>query len=197
MGTIIKARKVGLGQFDQSRYDHWPYHSWYRGPCHDPISFRHWKDPGPFVQYRGIAGAKGRFLSFCSVLTRAAFSFVGTETVAIAAGEAKNPGRNIPKAINRVSALCEYLPNDVIQGFYCSTYVLGTTVIGLLVPSNDPGLNQASTKGTAAASPFAVAIERAGIKALPSVVNACLITSASSAASSDIYTGSRVLCIRI
>jgi amino acid transporter len=73
-------------------------------------------------------------------------------------------------------------------------------------------LNLASTKGTAAASPFVIAIERAGIKSLPSVrpvavtalnayltfqkkiINACLITSASSAASSDIYTGSRVLC---
>jgi amino acid transporter len=40
-------------------------------------------------------------------------------------------------------------------------------VIGLLVPSNDPDLNLQS--GNAAASPFVIAIKRAGIKGLPSV----------------------------
>jgi len=48
-------------------------------------------------------------------------------------------------------------------------YVLGTLVIGLLVPSNDPGLDLKEGKGTAAASPFVIAIKRAGIKGLPSV----------------------------
>ncbi|KAF9480069.1 amino acid permease [Pholiota conissans] len=151
------------------------------GPDHDRIGFRYWKDPGPFVQFRHIAGSKGRFLGFCSVLTQAAFSFIGTETVAIAAGEAKNPRRNIPKAINRVSTRILLF------------YIGGTAVIGLLVPSNSPGLNLAAIQGTAGASPFVIAIERAGIKVLPSIINACLITSASSAASSDIYTSSRVL----
>lgn len=33
----------------------------------------------------------------------------------------------------------------------------------------------------------------AGIKALPSIINACLLTSAWSAASSDLYTSSRAL----
>ena len=73
-------------------------------------------------------------------------------------------------------------------------YVLGTLVIGLLVPSNDPGLSDPNSKGTAAASPFVIAISRAGIKGLPSVINACLLTSAWSAASSDLYTSSRALC---
>jgi hypothetical protein len=40
-------------------------------------------------------------------------------------------------------------------------------VIGLLVPSNDPGLDLKSK--TAAASPFVIAIKHAGIKGLPSV----------------------------
>ena len=53
------------------------------GPNHDRIGFRYWKDPGPFVQFRGIAGAKGRFLGFWAVLTQAAFSFIGTEIVAV------------------------------------------------------------------------------------------------------------------
>jgi amino acid transporter len=73
----------------------------------------------------------------------------------IAAGEAKNPRRNIPKAIRRV-----YIRILLF-------YIGGVTIIGLLVPSNDPGLALGS--GTAAASPFVIAIKRSGIKVLPGV----------------------------
>ncbi|THH21448.1 hypothetical protein EW146_g85 [Bondarzewia mesenterica] len=149
------------------------------GPNHDRLGFRYWKHPGPFVQYNGIAGAKGQFLGWWAVITQAAFSFIGTEIVAIAAGEAKNPRRNLPKAIRRV-----YIRILLF-------YIGGVIVIGLLVPSNNAELNLNS--GTAAASPFVIAISTAGIKALPSIVNACLLTSAWSAASSDLYTSSRAL----
>lgn len=53
------------------------------GPNHDRIGFRYWKDPGPFAQYKGISGAEGRFLGWWSVLDNAAFSFIGTEIVAV------------------------------------------------------------------------------------------------------------------
>ena len=56
-------------------------------------------------------------------------------------------------------------------------YILGTFVIGLLVPSNSVQLELSGTgsqAGTAAASPFVIAIETAGIKALPSVSVHCL-----------------------
>ncbi|KAJ7667693.1 amino acid permease [Mycena polygramma] len=151
------------------------------GPDHDRLGFRYWKNPaiGPFVQYNGISGAKGRFLGWWAVMTQAAFSYIGTEIVAIAAGEAKNPRRNLPKAIKRV-----YIRILLF-------YIGGVIVIGLLVPSNDPGLNLAN--GTAASSPFVIAIKRSGIKALPSIINACLLTSAWSAGSSDLYTSSRAL----
>ncbi|KAI0053279.1 hypothetical protein FA95DRAFT_717788 [Auriscalpium vulgare] len=149
------------------------------GPDHDRLGFRFWKHPGPFVQYHGIGGAKGRFLGWWAVMTQAAFSFIGTEIVAIAAGEAKNPRRNLPKAIRRV-----YIRILLF-------YIGGVTVIGLLVPSNDPHLDLGH--GTAAASPFVIAISRSGIKALPSIINACLLTSAWSAASSDMYTSSRAI----
>ncbi len=55
------------------------------GPNHDRIGFRYWKTPGPFVQYDNIAGAKGRFLGWVAVMTQAAFSFLGTELVAVRA----------------------------------------------------------------------------------------------------------------
>jgi hypothetical protein len=53
------------------------------GPDHDRIGFRYWKHPGPFVQFDGISGAKGRFLGFSKVFTQAAFSYIGTEIVAV------------------------------------------------------------------------------------------------------------------
>lgn len=53
------------------------------GPSHDRIGFRYWKHPGPFNQFDGISGAKGRFLAWWDVLTQAAFSFIGTEIVAV------------------------------------------------------------------------------------------------------------------
>ncbi|KAI0798668.1 amino acid permease [Irpex lacteus] len=149
------------------------------GPDHDRLGFRFWKHPGPFVQFAGIAGAKGRFLGWWTVLINAAFSFIGTEIVAITSGEAKNPRRNIPRAIRRV-----YIRILLF-------YIGGVTVIGLLVPSNHPDL--ALQTSTAAKSPFVIAIKRAGISGLPSVINVALLTAAVSAASSDLYTASRSL----
>jgi len=149
------------------------------GPTHETIGFKYWRDPGPFTQYSGIPGVTGRFLGFWAVLTQAAFSFIGTEIVAIAAGEAKNPRRNLPRAIKKV-----YIRILVF-------YLGGTFIIGILVPSNDPGL--ALNSGNALASPFVIAIRRAGIPALPSIINACLLTSAWSAASSDLFTSSRAI----
>jgi amino acid transporter len=149
------------------------------GPDHKPIGFRYWRNPGPFVQYLGIQGATGRFLGFWAVLIQAAFSYIGTEIVAICAGESHNPKKTLPKAIKRV-----YIRILLF-------YILGTFVIGMLVASNDARL--ALGTGTAVSSPFVIAINNSGIKALPSIINACLLTSAWSAASSDLYTSSRAL----
>ncbi|KAL0575811.1 hypothetical protein V5O48_006165 [Marasmius crinis-equi] len=152
------------------------------GPSHDRIGFRYWQNPGPFAQFNGIPGSKGQFLGWWSVMTQAAFSFLGTESVAIAAGEAKNPRRNIPKAIKRV-----YIRILLF-------YIGGTIIIGLLVPSNEPRLKLDTTLGsTTGSSPFVIAIKNAGIDGLPSVINAALLTSAWSAASSCLYTSSRTL----
>lgn len=148
------------------------------GPEGDPIGFKYWNDPGAFVQYHGIAGTTGRFLGFVSVLMQAAFSFIGTEIVALCAGEAKNPRRNIPRAIKRVFVRIVLF------------YIGGVFVIGIIVPSNAPGLRL--NEGTAK-SPWVIAIRAAGIKALPSIINACLLSSAWSAASADLYTSSRAL----
>ncbi|POY76820.1 hypothetical protein BMF94_0072 [Rhodotorula taiwanensis] len=140
-------------------------------PNGEYIGGRYWHNPGAFVQFLGIEGAKGRFLGTWAVLIQASFSYIGTEIVAIAAGETKDPRKTLPRAIKNV--------------------YIRVTVTGLLVPSNDKRL--ALGTGTAVSAPFVIAIQDAGIKALPSIINACLLTSAWSAASSDLYTSSRAL----
>jgi L-asparagine transporter-like permease len=73
------------------------------GPNHDRLGFRNWKNPGPFVQFAGIAGSKGRFLGFWAVLTQAAFSYIGTEIVAVSI----NPNYT---RTNNIQASCCRLP---------------------------------------------------------------------------------------
>ncbi|OAV99426.1 hypothetical protein PTTG_04513 [Puccinia triticina 1-1 BBBD Race 1] len=149
------------------------------GPNHDRIGFRYWLSPGPFNQLNEIPGSTGRFLAFWSVLVQAAFSYQGTEIVALAAGEAENPRKNVPKAINKV--------------FYriLIFYIGGMTVVGLLVPYNSPDLLGGS--GDATSSPFVIAIKSAGISVLPDIVNVVILTAVFSAANSDLYAGSRIL----
>lgn len=55
-------------------------------------------------------------------------------------------------------------------------------MVGLIVPSNDENLLLAT--GNAAESPFVIAARRAGIKVVPSIINAVVLTSAWSAGNS-------------
>lgn len=67
----------------------------------------------------------------------------------------------------------------------------GIFVISVLVPYDEPRLLSAEGAGTATASPFVIAIQNAGIKALPSIVNAVILLAAWSAGNSDLYAASR------
>lgn len=147
------------------------------GPNGEYIGFRYWRDPGPFAkEYLGLTGSLKEFLGFWSVLTTASFSYFGSEIVAVAAAESRNPTRAIPRAIKQVYVRIVLF------------YVLGTLVIGLNVPSTHPRLGESND---AHASPFVIAIEAAGIKVLPHIINACIISAAWSAANADVYIGSR------
>jgi len=148
-------------------------------PDHHRRGFEYWRNPGPFVQFADIAGPKGRFLGFWSVLIQAAYAFIGTEILGMTAAETRNPRRNIPRAIKTV-----YWRITLF-------YILGVFILGLICPSNADGLT--SGLGTAASSAWVIAIKLASIKALPSIINAALLTSAWSAGSSDLYTSSRAL----
>lgn len=152
------------------------------GPKYDRIGFRYWNTPGAMKEY--IAkGDKGRFLGWFSTLIQAAFSFAGVETVAVAAGETENPRRNIPKAVRRVFYRILFF------------YVIGSLIIGMIVPYNEPHLlsAQATGKANGAQSPWVIAVNNAGIPALPSIINAILLTSAFSAGNAFLYVSSRYL----
>lgn len=148
------------------------------GTAQPRTGFRYWKDPGPFVEYIAT-GSWGKFLGFWAVMSNAVFSFAGVESVAMAAAETQNPRQAIPNACKRVFARVSLF------------YILAVLVVGMLVPSNDPRLDDES--GTAAQSPFVIAASAAGIKAIPSVVNAIVITSAWSASNQALLAGTRVL----
>lgn len=168
-------------------------------PGSPAIGFAYWSDPGAFQQLNDIPGVTGRFLAFWSVFVQAAFSYLGTEIVALTAGEAENPRRNVPKAIKRVfyrireSCYFVCFPTRINAHWLLSTvlfYVLSVFVMGLIVSPNDDQLINGS--GTNA-SPWVIAIERAGIAGLPSVINVVVLLSAFSAGNSDLYAASRTL----
>lgn len=64
-------------------------------------------------------------------------------------------------------------------------------MLTLSVPSNDPNLLNGT--GNAASSPFVIGMQRAGIKVLPHIINACILTSAWSAGNTYVYLCSRTL----
>ncbi|KAG5926530.1 hypothetical protein E4U42_003180 [Claviceps africana] len=149
------------------------------GPHGDVIGFRFWKDPGPFVQYLGIPGSWGQFVGFWRVLVSASYAFSNVENVSVAGAETRNPRQNIPKAAKRVF-------------WRIFVFYLGTVFsVGLTVSSADEALTARS--GDAGASPFAIAATNAGIKAVPSIINAVVVTSAWSAGNSAMLVGTRTL----
>jgi len=152
-------------------------------PGQHRLGFQYWRNPGAMKKYVSTNPNTGRFLGLWSTLVNAAFSYGGVEMVAVAAGEAENPRKNIPKAVKRVFWRILFF------------YVLGSLAIGVLVPSNDPHLLKAIANGSAGAarSPWVIAIVRAKIPVLPSIINAVILTSASSSANAFLYTGSRYL----
>jgi amino acid transporter len=101
----------------------------------------------------------------------------------MAAGEAENPRKVMPRAYNGV--------------FYRLTafFVLGSLAVGILVPHDDAELKASFKLGLpgAAASPYVVAMNRLKIGVLPDIVNAMALASAFSAGNSYVYCASRYL----
>ncbi|KAH8647643.1 amino acid permease/ SLC12A domain-containing protein [Xylariales sp. PMI_506] len=136
---------------------------------HHYIGGENWHLPGaPFVG--GIGG-------FASVFVTAAFAYGGTESIAITAGETKNPTRNMPRVVKNVFWRILLF------------YILSILLIGLDVPYNYPNLSSKVT----ATSPFTIVFEMTGAKAAGSVINAVILTSVLSAGNHALFAGTRLM----
>ncbi|KAF2023923.1 hypothetical protein EK21DRAFT_79841 [Setomelanomma holmii] len=142
------------------------------------IGFKYWNEPGAFAPYLA-EGAVAKFVGFWAVLIQAGFAYQGTELCAIGAGESANPRKTMPKAIRRT--------------FWSifTLFVFTIFFIGILVPYTNEAIAVGDTN--AGSSPIVIAIQLAGVKALPDIMNAILLTVVLSAASSNVYSGSRIL----
>lgn len=100
------------------------------------------------------------------------FSFGGIELIGITAGEADDPKRSIPKAINQVIWR--------ILIFYIGTLL----VLMMLYPWNKVGME---------ASPFVQIFSNIGIPAAAHLLNLVVLTAAVSVYNSAIYSNSRML----
>jgi histidine transporter len=125
---------------------------------------------GNLVEHGGLFpnGFEGLLASFAVVM----FAFGGIETIGITAGEAADPKKVIPKAVNTV-------PVRVLL-----FYVLTLGVLMSLFPWNEVGSN---------GSPFVQIFSGLGIPAAPHILNAVVITAALSAINSDIFGAGRIL----
>ncbi|PHH78696.1 hypothetical protein CDD80_6434 [Ophiocordyceps camponoti-rufipedis] len=151
-------------------------------PRGDRFGFTFWNRPGAFAELY-YPGPLGRWLGFLQCLIQAAFTIAGPDYVSMTAGEAQNPRVVMPRAYDAV--------------FYRLTafFVLGSLCVGILVPYDDPEMRAAFVNSVsgAAASPYVVAMNRLGIRVLPHIVNAMILTSAFSAGNSYLYCASRSL----
>jgi amino acid transporter len=154
------------------------------GPDHDRRGFRYWKrEPFNNTFDDLLPQSKARFLGFWAVLTQAAFSYGGMEGLAMICLEASNPQVTIKTAVRAI--------------FYriVGLYVFSILLIGMCLSRSDPNLLQANNAdtGTAAESPFVIIIQGAGIKVLPHIINAVILTSAFSSGNEFLYSSSRSL----
>ena len=130
----------------------------------EPVGPQNLVDHGGFMP-NGLGG----LLAALSVVV---FAFGGIETIGITAGEAGDPARSIPKAVNAVPAR--------ILLFYVGTMV----VLMSLVPW---------TEVTGEASPFVQIFSALGIPAAASILNVVVIVAAVSAINADTFGAGRML----
>ena len=126
------------------------------------------------------AGFRNGFKGFCSVFVTASFAFGGTELTGLAAAEADDPRKQIPRAAKQVFWRIAFF------------YVVNLFILGLLVPADASILLNSSGANTKY-SPFVYAFRLAGVKVLPSMFNAVITISVISVANSATYGSTRTL----
>ncbi|KAL4798391.1 amino acid permease/ SLC12A domain-containing protein [Aspergillus venezuelensis] len=152
-------------------------------PQHDAYGFRYWNSPGSFAEHHST-GTLGRFEGFLAALWSASFTCVGPEYVSVVAAEAKYPRTYIKTAFKTVYYR------------FVMFFIGGALCAGIVVAYNDPALIQAVTgegSGSAAASPYVIAMRNLEIQVLPHLINALLVTTIFSAGNTYTYCATRTL----
>nr|WP_254598116.1 amino acid permease [Polynucleobacter antarcticus] len=122
-----------------------------------------WKHGGFFPN-----GISGMLLSLQMVL----FAYVGIEMIGLSAGEAENPRKTIPMAI------------DSLAWRILIFYMGAILVILAIFPWNEVGQQ---------GSPFVVMFERIGLREAAGIINFVVITAALSSCNAGIFSGGRLL----
>lgn len=131
-------------------------------PNGDAYGFRHWNNPGSFMEYLST-GTLGRFEGFLGSLWSACFAVVGPEYISMVAAEAKRPRTYIKSAFKTV-----YMRFGIF-------FIGGALAVGIVCSARDPKLKSVvdgETTSSAAASPYVIGATNLGITIFPSVVNA-------------------------
>jgi yeast amino acid transporter len=102
---------------------------------------------------------------------------VGPEYIAMMSGEASHPRKNLKRAFKTIC---------LRFGLFFIGWALAC---GIVIPYNDPTLisildSSSAASGTAASSPYVIAMQSLGIGVLPHLTNALLVTSIFSAGNS-------------
>jgi len=113
-------------------------------------------------------GISGMLLSLQMVL----FAYVGIEMIGLSAGEAENPRKTIPMAI------------DSLAWRILIFYMGAIFVILAIFPWNEVGQQ---------GSPFVVMFERIGLREAAGIINFVVITAALSSCNAGIFSGGRLL----
>jgi len=131
---------------------------------HENVGAKNLTDHGGFMPF----GFKGMWIAIFISL----FSFLGTELVAVTAGEAKDPDVAVPKALKatvfRLSAF----------------YVLTMAIMLMIVPWKSAGIDE---------SPFVKVMEILNIPGASGVMNFIVLTAALSSMNGQLYASSRTM----
>lgn len=151
-------------------------------PEHHAFGFTNWKSTPVMLEYYHL-GSLGKFQGFLACLINASYMIAGPEYLSMAAGECINPRKVLPNAFKGVF-------------FRLTTFFIGGALcVGILCNARDPLLLNAIADGRpgAGSSPYTIAMYNMGIKVLPHILNAMLLTSCFSAGNSYTFCSSRTL----
>jgi len=111
----------------------------------------------------------GGMLTALQIVT---FAFIGVELIGLAAGETRDPRRELPTAINRVAVRILLF------------YVAAILIVVMLIPWDSVSLDE---------SPFVITWESIGIGAAAGILNGVVLTSALSSCNSGIFASARMM----